>query len=333
MADIARLAGVSVSTVSRTLAGNPLIAAETREQVLAVAASQGYVLNQSARNLRLKRTGVVAVVIPLGHEAGQPVSDPFFLEMVGHLADEVSARGYDILLTRVANPTSGWLGRLVQSGRADGLIVIGQSDQHQALNDISAQYLPLVVWGCRMEPQSYCTIGVDNVRGTELAVEHLLAVGRRRIGFLGASPAPEFAQRLQGYRTAMARAGLTDEAALVAPTQLSSASVKQPLLDLLTRNPDLDGLVCAADVVAIAAMHILAANGLSVPKDVSVVGFDDIRIAALVHPSLTTVRQDFGLGAKLMVERLFQRIAGEPAASVVMDSVLVLRQSTGCAGS
>ncbi len=332
MADIARLAGVSVSTVSRALADSRLIPAETREDIFRIAAEQGYVVNQSARNLRLQRTGVIAVVIPLAHEAGQPVSDPFFLELVGHLADEISARGYDVLLTRVPAPSQGWLGRLVQSGRADGVIVIGQSDQQNALNETGAAHLPLVVWGAQTAGQTYCSVGVDNARGGERATRHLLDIGRRRIAFLGASSLPELALRLAGYRRALEAEGLQPDRRLEVETHLLAHEVDTPLKALLQSDRGVDALVCATDVIALAAIRTLKSLGLSTPGDVAVVGFDDVAAAALATPSLTTIRQNLTEGAKLMVDRLFRRIQGEAAPSAVMDPPLIVRGSTVAVG-
>ncbi len=328
MADIARLAGVSVSTVSRALADSPLIPLGTRQDIFRIAAEQGYVVNQSARNLRLKRTGVIAVVIPLAHEAGQPVSDPFFLELVGHLADEISARGYDVLLTRVPAPSPGWLKRLVQSGRADGVLVIGQSDQQAALNETGASYQPLVVWGAHTPDQTYCSVGVDNQRGGERATRHLLEIGRRKIAFLGASKLPEIALRLRGYRLTLEAAGLRWDRALEVETQLLAHTVETPLRTLMQADPSVDALVCASDVIALAAIRTLKTLGLTTPGDVAVVGFDDVAVAALATPSLTTIRQCLPEGARTLIDRLFRRMQGEPAPSVVMDPQLIVRSST-----
>jgi DNA-binding LacI/PurR family transcriptional regulator len=328
MADIARLAGVSVSTVSRALADSALIPAATREDIFRIAAAHGYVVNQSARNLRLKRTGVIAVVIPLGHEAGQPISDPFFLELVGHLADEISERGYDVLLTRVPAPSPDWLKRLVQSGRADGVIVIGQSDQQAALNETGASYLPLVVWGAYTPDQAYCSVGVDNQRGGERATRHLLDIGRRRIAFLGASRLPELALRLKGYRLALEAGGLKPDRALEVETHLLPQGVERPLKTLLQAHRSVDALVCASDVIALAAVRTLKSLGLTTPGDVAVVGFDDVAVAGLATPSLTTIRQDLPKGAKTLIDRLFRRMQGEAAPSAIMDPQLIIRSST-----
>lgn len=133
ISDIARLAGVSASTVSRALAGSKMISLDTRNRINDLAREHGFQLNQMARNLRLKRTNAIGIVFPLGHEVGQLVSDPFFIAMLGHVADGVTARGFDLLLTRIIPDDGGWLDGLVNSGRIDGAIVIGQSNQEEAI--------------------------------------------------------------------------------------------------------------------------------------------------------------------------------------------------------
>lgn len=327
MADIAHMAGVSTSTVSRALADNPLIPQPLRERISELARAHGYVVNQQARGLRLQRTNTINVVIPLGHETGQLISDPFFLEMVGRLADEITLRGYEVLLTKVMAPTQGWLDRIIQSHRSDGLLVIGQSDQHEALNQASKGYGPLVVWGGDMPDRHYCTVGVDNITGARLAVEHLLKLGRRRIAFLGMPQAPEVALRRQGYLDALAAAGIAAEAELSAPAHFSPEAELEGIDHLLASGVVFDAVFAASDVIALGAIRALGAAGLRTPEDVSVVGFDDVAVARHSWPPLTTVRQDLGRGAREMVDLLFRRIEGENTPSVMMRPELVVRQT------
>ena len=328
MADLARMAGVSVSTVSRALADSPLLPLETRTHIRRLAAEQGFVIDQGARRLRLRRTETVAIVIPLGHEQGQPISDPFFLELVGHLADEITARGYDILLTRAPAPRPGWLAQLIQSARADGILVIGQSDQHAALNAAAESFLPLVVWGAVQPGQTYCSVGVDNFAAGRRAAEHLLAQGRTRIAFLGASQLPELKARMDGCRAALEDAGLPLPPELTVKTHLLETSVAAPVHALLRAKTPFDAVFAATDVIAAAAMRELQLAGMRVPQDVAVCGFDDVALAAHTNPPLTTIRQDLALGARALVDLLFRRLAGEPAPSVVMDAELIVRAST-----
>ena len=217
MADIAREAGVSTSTVSRALANSARVPAALREQISAIAQSHGYVADQAARNLRLRRTDTINLVIPLGHMGSQLISDAFFLEMIGRLADEITTRGYEVLLTKVDDPKPGWLNRIIQAHRSDGLVVIGQSNQHEALNAAAEHYAPLVVWGARLPDQRYCSVGSDNVGGARMAVEHLIRQGRRGIAFLGDFETPEIGLRRRGYLSALADAGLEASSELSAP--------------------------------------------------------------------------------------------------------------------
>lgn len=329
MSDIARMAGVSVSTVSRALAGSSLVPEAKREEILALARDHGYVINEQARNLRLKKTRTIGVVIPLGHEVGQLISDPFFIELFGRLADEITARDYNVLLTKVAKPEPGWLDRLIQSRKADGLIIIGQSDQHEALNAVARDYLPLVVWGAHMPSQLYCSVGSDNIGGARVAVEHLIRQGRRRIAFLGVPNLPEVGLRFEGYRRALAAAGIAEDKALTAPAHFTVDTAYDTVRGLIEAGTIFDGIFAVSDVIAIAAIKALTAAGLRVPEDVAVVGFDDITIAAYVNPPLTSVRQDLARGARVMIDLLFRRMEEEDTPSATMPAELVIRKSCG----
>jgi DNA-binding LacI/PurR family transcriptional regulator len=331
MADIARLAGVSVSTVSRALAGSSLVPTAKREEILAIAQAQGYVINEQARNLRLKKTRTIGVVIPLGHEVGQLISDPFFIELFGRLADEITARDYNVLLSKVAKPEPGWLDRLIQSQRTDGLIVIGQSDQHEALNNTARTHLPLVVWGAHMPNQIYCSVGSDNIGGGYTAVRHLIRQGRRRIAFLGMADVPEVSLRREGYLRALSEAGITADPALMEPAHFTLDTAYDSMRHLIDSGIGFDAVFAVSDVIAIAAIKALAAAGRRVPEDVAVIGFDDITVAAYSSPPLTSVRQDLARGARVMVDLLFRRMEGEDTPSATMPAELVVRRSCGAA--
>lgn len=327
MSDIARLAGVSTSTVSRALAESPLIPAPTRRQIQAIAAEHGYVINQAGQRLRSSRTRTICVAIPLGHETGQLISDPFFLHLFGHIADEVSARGYDVLLSRLPSPKPGWLLHHVQSQKADGYIIVGQSNQHEELNKAALAFLPLVVWGAHLPQQSYCSVGSDNRAGARDAVTALIRAGRRRIVFLGAAELPEIQMRLEGYRAAHQDAGIALDETLIQPAHFTGDTAFATVQHLLALGVEFDAIFAASDLIALGALRGLQSRDVAVPETVSVIGFDDLEIADHAHPRLTTVKQDLKRGAATLVEFLFRRFEGEETPSATLPVSLVVRES------
>ena len=331
MADVARLAGVHVSTVSRALAGSPLVEQRVRESILAIAERRGYVVNRAARSLRTSRTNTLTVAIPLAHERGQALTDPFFSAMLGHLADEITRRGFALHLEKILPPMDDWLPKLVAARRSDGIIVIGQSTEHAALEQAAKKYAPLVVWGGHLPKQRYCVVGTDNVGGARIATQHLLASGRRRIVFVGDPANPEIRLRCDGYKLALQSVGRGVAAPRVIKAHMTPEAAHTAMRRFLDARSELDAVFAATDVIAISAMRALAAAGYSIPGDVAVVGFDDIAMAAHVHPPLTTVRQDLARGATLLVDLLLRRIAGEPTEPVMLPAELLVRESSGAA--
>jgi DNA-binding LacI/PurR family transcriptional regulator len=328
MADIAKLAGVHSSTVSRALAGSPLVAKKKRDLILRLAKERGYVINSVASNLRLQRTQTISVVVPLGHEAGQALTDPFFSQMLGHLADEITQRGYGMFLQKILPPMDDWLPRLIASHRADGIIIIGQSTEHAAIEGAAANYRPMVVWGGHLEHQSYCTVGTDNVGGARVVVEHLIRNGRRRIVFLGDPVVPEIKLRHEGYQYALAQAGRGTAAARIVPAHLTADTAYESMRAFIREGGQFDAVFGATDVIALSAIRAITASGLTVPKDVAVVGFDDIALASQFNPTLTTMRQDLARGARILVDLLFRRLNGENAPSATMQAELIVRESS-----
>jgi DNA-binding LacI/PurR family transcriptional regulator len=325
LAELAKLAGVSVATVSRSLAGNPIIAEATRSRIVDLARDHGFQINQAARNLRLKRTGAIGVVLPLGHEAEQHLSDPFFMSLLGPLADAVADRGYDLLLSRVIPRDDRWLDAIVDGGRVDGVIVVGQSDQIDAIERVARRYRPLVVWGAALPGMTQLTVGSDNAAGGALAARHLLAQGRQRLAFFGNPAVPEFAARYAGFRAAVAAAGRNPP--MLLPVHLTSEAAYAAIGAFLDTNPPPDGIAAASDVVAMSTLRALSERGKRVPHDVGVVGYDDVMIAMHTTPPLTTIRQDVVHGATAIVDLLFRRLDGEEVGPVTMLPELILRDS------
>jgi DNA-binding LacI/PurR family transcriptional regulator len=326
--DLARLAGVSPGTVSRALADSQLIAKKTRERIQELAREHDFRPNVMARNLRIKRAGAIGVLIPLGHETGQHISDPFFITMLGHLADALTERGHDLLLSRVIPKDPDWLNRVVDSGRVDGVILIGQSDQIDVIEKVADRYLPLVAWGANLAGKAHCTVGSDNRKGGELATRHLIERGCRNFAFFGDPVAPEISERLEGCRTALAMAGMQESLSIL-PAHLTAETAHPAISQWLDDTRSIpNGIIAASDVIAMSALRALAEHGVAVPGEVHVVGYDDLPFANQTVPTLTTVRQDLSAGAAHLVDLLFRRIGGEATDSVVLEPELVVRQSS-----
>lgn len=326
LVELARIAGVSAATVSRALANNPNVADATRARIAALAHTHGFQLNHTASAFRKQRTQAIAVTIPLGHETDQSLSDPFFMALIGPLADALARAGYDMLLSRVIPTGEGWLDALLHSGRADGVIVIGQSNQVDVIEAAARHHRNLLIWGARVGDMAQLTVGTDNVAGGRMAGEHLLRIGRRRLAFLGNPDVPEFAARLAGFRAAIDDAP-GDTTQMLLPVHLTNVEAYREIIAFLSENPTPDGIFAASDVIALSAMQAIAERGLSVPDDVAVIGYDDVMIARYANPPLTTVRQDVVAGAQMLVRMLLDRMAGAEVAPVEMVPELVLRGS------
>lgn len=326
MADLAAMLGVSGSTISRALADSPLVAEPTRRRIQETARELGYMINPVARSLRSARTGVIGIVVPLVHAAAQPLDDPFFSTMIGRLAQALTARGLELLLSKVRTGGPGWVDRLVREKRADAVVVLGQSTEHAAINAAAAAGAPVVAWGARIEGQLYATVGSDNRAGGRIAAEKLLKRGCRKIAFLGDSGLPEIALRLAGVRDAHAAAGLPFRPEAVLDVGFTPGEAYEGGRALIG-SIAFDGVVAGSDLIAAATVRALLEAGRRVPEDVGVVGFDDVPLAALVHPPLTTVAQDFATAADRLVDLAIRRAAGEEVQSVELPVTLIERAS------
>ena len=325
IADLARMARVSVSTVSRALTGKGTLNPSTRERIRALAADHGFRLNVAAQNLRLGRTGAIGVLFVPGKDATQGLTDPFFCAMIGQIAHALTARGYDVLLPRALEQGSDWLEDFVRSGRTDGIILIGQSDQATIIDRTGADYAPMVVWGAHAPGNRYNTVGLDNHAGGALIARHLLERGCRKLAWFGHAHAGEFAAREAGFLAALPEdlyASCARVCCLATPDSgLATARA------WFTAGNRADGVAAACDRIAIGVVEAAREFGIAVPEDMAVAGFGDMVSAQLNHPPLTTVRQDIPEAARALVDLLLRRIAGTEAQSVQLAPQLVIRQS------
>ena len=327
MQDIAKLAGVSTSTVSRALNGSNLVNEETRLRVTALAQSLNYSIDVGAQNLRLKKNKTIAVVIPFDAANPQHVSDPFFLTMLGYIADELIKFGYYMLVTRVSSDNLNLMLEPYESGRAEGIIVIGQWKHHDQLNAMVANK-PIVVWGAKMKDQHYVSIGSNNIHGGFLATEHLVKQNCKRIAFFGNKNLPEVSQRYEGYLLAHKQYGIRPDERLSIPTPFSAETVSHDIQKLLSHSIDFDGIFACSDLIAMHAIGALQKLNIAVPNAVAIVGYDDIVLASYFHPAISTIKQSIELGAQALVKSLFSLINSETTVSEQLEVSLVVRDSS-----
>ena len=327
MVDIARLAGVSVSTVSRALNGSALVNQATRDRVGELARSLNYSINLSAQNLRLKKNQTIAVVVPYDAQSRQHISDPFFLSIVGAIADALTDRGYDMLLSRVDADRLDAAAAPYDAGRAIGVVIIGQWRHHDQLNELAVRKVPLVVWGGQLPQQLYCSVGGDNTAGGSMSTRHMLQHGKRRIAFIGDAQLPEVALRRQGYWQALREAGLQPDPLLDLPVPFEIIAARRALDALFAAPQPPDGVVACSDLLALQAVQAARAAGFDVPRDVAVVGYDDMPVAAYSDPPLTTVHQPVAAAGAEIVDALLGLLRGDRAAPRTLPVHLVLRDS------
>ena len=313
----------------RALSGSPLVHEETRARIAELARSLNYAVNVGAQNLRLKQNRTVSVIVPFDPTSREHLSDPFFLSLIGSIADALTERGYDMLLSRVDAEHLDLAAQTFETGRAMGIVLIGQWHHHDQLNEMAVRGVPFVVWGAQLARQLYATVGSDNVQGGRLATEHLLDTGARHIAFLGDPELPEVGQRHAGYVLAHEARGLVPAARLTRPVPFVSEAIQRDLESFVRAGHPLDGIFASSDLSAMAAIGTLRRLGKQVPGDVAVVGYDDIVLAAHFHPALTTVRQPIEAAGKTLVDTLIAQMSGERPPSVLLPTDLVRRESSG----
>jgi DNA-binding LacI/PurR family transcriptional regulator len=327
MVDIARLANVSVATVSRTLSNHPKVSPETRSRVLELVKTLNYSVNAGARIMRGKALHTVAVAFPYHPAQRRHFKDPFFLELVGSIGDALVDRGYSMLLTGVLEENRHELTQPYDTGQAVGTILLGQEGNHRWYNELALRDMPFVVWGAHLADQLYCTVGSDNVDGGKQATRYLLSQGCRRIAFFGDRNLAEIGLRYRGYVEALEEGWLPVDEQLYIPTPFVNAEIRRHTHALVDSGLPFDAIFASSDVMAINIISVLQERGIDVPGKVRVVGFDDISVASSFSPPITTVRQSIEAAGKALVERLMAKAAGESATSVILPTELIIRAS------
>jgi DNA-binding LacI/PurR family transcriptional regulator len=327
IADIARLAQVSKSTVSRALNDSPLLKDETKQRIRDIAQANNFQINVPARQLSRRQSNTIAFVTHAYHKEFS-VADLFGLEIMGGISRGLAEAGYDMLVAHVDPHNTEWTHQYLDTGRVDGFILMTSSRKTSHIKALVEMGAPFIVWGMPIANSCYCSVTGDNFNGGKLATRRLIETGRQQIAFLGGPPEElEVQQRYRGYETALQEAGRSLNPALVAHGDFSNTSGANAMQHLLEKTPELDGVFVNSDMMAIAAMDILRAHGRRVPEDVGVIGYDDLSIAELTNPPLTTIRQNIPLAGKYLAHNLIQYLQTGMVTNVTMPVELIVRHS------
>jgi LacI family repressor for deo operon, udp, cdd, tsx, nupC, and nupG len=327
--DVARLAGVSVATVSRSLARPEKVAIRTREKVMKAVQQSGYVTNVLASNFRRRKTQTIIVLVP-------DIANVFYSRIIQEIESIAREHCYQILLgeTRQSLELEQSYGDLALRRQADGIISLGMHIPfkcRKSRKSVDPQWAPLVMVCEYLGGIPVPSVTIDNRRAAYDATQHLLELGHRDIAYIGG--ANDFSlskDRLKGFKSALARAGLRAGKGNIHSGDFTPAFGHEAATIILGQSTRPTAIFCASDELAIGAMSAAHGYGLSIPKDLSIIGFDDIEIAAFGSPPLTTIRQPMAELGRCATGMMLQILSGSPPIEphVILPHELVVRGST-----
>lgn len=329
--EVAARAGVGRGTASRVINGSPRVSEATREAVEAAVAELGYVPNRAARALAGNRTDAIALVVP--EPETRFFAEPYFSAIVRGVGAALADTEMQLLLTLAGNDRERRrLAQYLTAHRVDGVLLVAVHADDPLPELLEQLGMPCVISGARHAAEPLTSVDSDNFEGARAAVDHLISRGRRSIATITGRLEVYGAQRrLDGYRAALAAAGLPPDERLIAPADFTEEGGARAMRELLARRPDLDAVFAASDVMAAGARQVLREADRRIPEDVALIGFDDSVVARHMHPALTSVRQPIEEMGRRMAELLLEEIAGrvgEERPTVVLPTQLVVRDSS-----
>jgi LacI family transcriptional regulator len=332
--EVARLAGVSRSTVSRVINDDPNVRAATREWVCQVIKANDFHPNTAARALAGRRSRVIGLVIPQALNA--IFADPYFPALIQGCAAACDERGYYLMLSLVLRQADNTFRLLIRTRHMDGLIVASALTEDSLVGRLLDERFPFVLIGRKSEHADITTIDADNAHGARLAAQHLVQIGYGRIATItGPLNMVAAIDRREGFLCGLQAMGIGVPAAYIQEGDWSEWSGTQAMERLLQAAPRPEAVFVASDSMAIGALKAIRAAGLKVPEDIALVGFDDIPLAATAEPPLTTVHQPIDrlgfLAASTLIDLLQRDRAKDDggAQHIVLPTELVVRASCG----
>lgn len=304
--DVAEIAGVSQSTVSRALSNSSNVTAETRKRVLDAANELGYVVDQRAAQLRKGKSTAVAVVVIGRAEDTAHTINPFYYSLLGSICAAAAKRSYQTLIS-FHSPDDPLAGRFEERGQADGLIVIGTATNISAWKSyrkLVEEGRSIVFWSSPFDDTDW--IRADNRKGGALAAEELLSAGCERPVFIGSlgSKQRQFDERYDGFRDYLGQSGREPIVHVVDDTIEREAQGAKAIHELVEAGTEFDGVCAASDAIALGALKTLTDLGYSVPEDCPVIGFDGIDAGKHCTPPLSTIEPDFEIAGQMLVDAL-----------------------------
>ncbi|MFJ4968742.1 LacI family DNA-binding transcriptional regulator [Streptomyces sp. NPDC088755] len=329
--EVAARAGVGRGTASRVINGSPRVSEATRTAVETAVAELGYVPNRAARALAGNRTDAIALVVP--EPETRFFAEPYFSAIVRGVGTALADTEMQLLLTLAGNDRERRrLAQYLTAHRVDGVLLVAVHADDPLPELLEQLGMPCVISGARHASEPLASVDSDNFEGARAAVDHLISRGRRSVATITGRLEVYGAQRrLDGYRAALAAAGLPPDERLIAPADFTEEGGARAMRELLARRPDLDAVFAASDVMAAGARQVLREADRRIPEDVALIGFDDSVVARHMHPALTSVRQPIEEMGRRMAELLLEEIAGrvgEERPAVVLPTELVVRDSS-----
>ncbi|MBW4565076.1 MAG: LacI family transcriptional regulator [Mojavia pulchra JT2-VF2] len=328
--DIARKAGVSHTTVSRALRDSPLISPQVREEIKKIAREMNYVPNAIAQSLQTQRTNTIGVVVT-------SIADPFYAEVVEGIEQVARSAGLSVLLTASHRDFEEEIAAIdnFHRRRVDGILVTDSRISKHDRAQVGQIAVPTVLINSQTEeqPEMFHSVTIDDFLGARLAVEHLISLGHTSIGYIGVGDRSKSNQlRLEGYQMALSEAGLPQKTDWVAIsdedyTRTSDVDTGRKMLSKLATT-GLTGIFCYNDMVAIGALLTCQELDISVPQDLSIVGFDGIALGRYVTPPLTTVSQPMLEIGGCAMRMLLDLLEGKSVENRVLTPFLVKRGSS-----
>ncbi|MDQ0338990.1 DNA-binding LacI/PurR family transcriptional regulator [Caldalkalibacillus uzonensis] len=327
--DIARKAGVSVTTVSKALNNYQDIKPETRKKILKIARELNYQPNTTARNLVLRKTNTIGLIIS-GLSTSRSAHH-FLFDVICGINDQAYAKQYDVLLYGTNSESQkkmSYLDLCLQRN-FDGVILMGVKTDDPYVREVVEADIPTVLIDVPIVSSTCGYVTTDNVKGAEMAVQHLLDLGHRQILMInGHRQAFVSLQREEGYKKALEANGLSYREDYVAYTDFESASGGQAAATLLQKHRQATAIFCASDLIAYGAITRLLEMGWRVPEDISVIGFDGIELGEIMTPALSTIYQNRYLMGASAVNMLMELLEGNEGYSRVLAPTLIQREST-----